>query len=83
MEANGGMRKITGFMITAEEIPNSTLHEIVVIACDDHGDIFKTSGLYLEEAWEYSRFLVKTYGLPEDSIDCDVHDIPPHITRIK
>lgn len=78
------MRKITGFMITAEEIPNSTMHEIVVIACDDHGDIFTTKGLYLEEAWEYAKFLAKTYGLSEDAIDCDVFDAePPHLTRIK
>lgn len=78
------MRNITGFMITAEEIPNSTLHEIVVVACSDTGDVFTTKGLYLEEAWEYARMMRDILRLPEESIDCDVFDVePPKLTRIK
>ena len=78
------MRKITGLMITVEEIPNSELHEIVVVACNATGDVFTTKGLDLEEAWTYARMMQEMLGLPEDYIECDVFDIePPKLHRIK
>lgn len=78
------MRKITGLMITVEEITESDLHEIVVVACDEHSDIFRTKGMMLEEAWEYVRMMQKFFCLPNESVDCAVFDNDrPKLTRIK
>ncbi|UVI31175.1 hypothetical protein [Paenibacillus spongiae] len=77
------MRKVTGMFVTIEEIPNTDLVELIVVASDDHGDIFVTKGFdTIDDCYEYARIFAKGIGLSEENIDGDVFD-RPKLTLVK
>lgn len=71
------MIKITEILITVQDIPNSELHELCVIAGDGFDVAYVTKGFdSVRECHEYAGILAKSLNLDDDSINAEVFDPP-------